>query len=99
MSKKKIELNGSIDLEATLMKVKSLYSSEKINEADGIRIDFDKEWVHLRQSNTEPIIRIYAESNTAVCANDLADKLIKDIKRLDYFKKGYFYNAVSFRIG
>ncbi|MEI6275129.1 MAG: phosphoglucosamine mutase [Prolixibacteraceae bacterium] len=82
MSKKKIELNGSIHLEAILMKVKSLYSSEKINEADGIRIDFDKEWVHLRQSNTEPIIRIYAESNTAVCANDLADKLIKDIKRL-----------------
>jgi phosphomannomutase len=82
MAKKKIELTGKMDIEAVLIKIKALYKNEKINDVDGVRIDFDKEWVHLRKSNTEPIIRIYSESNTLDLANDLADRIIADIKRL-----------------
>jgi phosphomannomutase len=82
MAKKKIELTGNINLEEVLNKMKALYKNEKINEVDGIRIDFDREWVHLRKSNTEPIIRIYSEGSTSDKANELADRIIADIKKL-----------------
>ncbi|MCK9641474.1 MAG: phosphoglucosamine mutase [Prolixibacteraceae bacterium] len=82
MAKKKIELDAGVNLEAVLMKIKEQYKSQKITDVDGVRIDFDHEWVHLRKSNTEPIIRIYSESSTAQQANSLADRIIADVKRL-----------------
>ena len=82
MAKKKMELTENTDLEALLLKVKALYASEKITDVDGVRIDFDREWVHLRKSNTEPIIRIYAESNSAQKAEALADLVINDVKKM-----------------
>ncbi len=82
MAKKKIELDQKVNLEAVLSKIKELYKNEKITDVDGVRVDFDKEWVHLRKSNTEPIIRIYSESSTFYHANALADKVIKDVKKL-----------------
>jgi len=82
MAKKKLELNPEINLEELLLKIKTLYQNEKITDVDGVRIDFDREWVHLRKSNTEPIIRIYAESSTMPQANALADKIISDVRRL-----------------
>ena len=65
-----------------LLKIKEKYRNEQVNDVDGIRIDFDKEWVHLRKSNTEPIIRIYSESRSAERANDLAEKIISDIRQI-----------------
>jgi phosphomannomutase len=67
-----------------LEKVKAKYASEKINTADGVKIDFEteKEWVHLRKSNTEPIIRIYAESQNEKKADALAKRIIEDIKQV-----------------
>lgn len=82
MAKKKIELDEKIDLESIMLRIRELYKNERINVVDGVRIDFDREWVHLRKSNTEPIIRIYSESATAERANVLADNIITDIRRL-----------------
>jgi phosphomannomutase len=80
MAKKKIELSGNIDLEAILQKMKDRYRNEKTNDVDGVRIDFDREWVHLRKSNTEPIIRVYAESSSSEKAEALARKIISDVR-------------------
>ena len=80
ISKNKIELTPDIDVDGILLKMKEKYKNEQINDIDGVRIDFDKEWVHLRKSNTEPIIRIYSESQSAERANALAEKIIADIK-------------------
>nr|HPI80551.1 phosphoglucosamine mutase [Cyclobacteriaceae bacterium] len=82
ISKNKIGLTPGLDVDAILEQVKSKYQSEKINTVDGVKIDFEKEkeWVHLRQSNTEPIIRIYAESQSGKKADRLAQQVIKDIK-------------------
>jgi phosphomannomutase len=82
MAKKKLELDSKADLESILLQIKTRYKSEKITDVDGVRIDFDREWVHLRKSNTEPIIRIYAESATLQQANLLADRIITDVNRL-----------------
>ena len=82
ISKNKIELTPDIDVDALLEGVKKRFSLQKINTSDGVRIDFDKEWVHLRKSNTEPIIRIYAESGTAEKATALANQIITEIKAL-----------------
>jgi phosphomannomutase len=81
ISKNKIELTPQINVDEVLEKIKSKYADEKINTADGVKIDFEKEkeWVHLRKSNTEPIIRIYAESQNEKKANELAKRIIKDI--------------------
>jgi phosphomannomutase len=68
-----------------MAKIKDKYKKQPINDIDGIKIEFDKEWVHLRRSNTEPIIRIYAESQSETTANSLAEKLITDMK---HFLKG-----------
>jgi phosphomannomutase len=84
ISKNKIELTPDIDVDQVLEKVKEKYLNEKINTIDGVKIDFEKEkeWIHLRKSNTEPIIRIYAESQTESKANELAKRIISDIKSL-----------------
>jgi phosphomannomutase len=83
ISKNKIELTPTIDVDVVLEKVKSKYAHEKINTADGVKIDFEetKEWVHLRKSNTEPIIRIYAESQNETKAAALAQRIISDIQQ------------------
>lgn len=82
ISKNKIELTPDIDVDALLEGVKKRFRLQKINTSDGVRIDFDKEWVHLRKSNTEPIIRIYAESGTAEKATAMANQIITEIKAL-----------------
>jgi phosphomannomutase len=84
ISKNKIELTPQINVDEVLEKVKAKYASEKINTADGVKIDFEteKEWVHLRKSNTEPIIRIYAESQNEKKADALAKRIIEDIKQV-----------------
>lgn len=84
ISKNKIELTPQINVDKVLEEVNKLYASEKVNTIDGVKIDFEaeKEWVHLRKSNTEPIIRIYAESRNEKAADALAQRIITDIKRI-----------------
>ena len=82
MSKKKIDLNPTIDVDAILMAMEAKYSQEQISIIDGVKIDFPTEWVHLRKSNTEPIIRIYTEGPTQGAADELADKIINEIKEV-----------------
>jgi phosphomannomutase len=82
MSKNKIELTAGIDVDAILLAIKEKYSNENINDIDGVKIDFADSWVHLRKSNTEPIIRIYSEAATLEDSESLAQKIISDIKQL-----------------
>jgi phosphomannomutase len=82
ISKNKIELTAGINVDAVLEAVKKKYKKQPINTVDGVKIEFDKEWVHLRKSNTEPIIRIYAESDMEIKADTLARKIISDIKEI-----------------
>jgi phosphomannomutase len=82
ISKNKIELTPDIDVDKVLVEIKDIYSNEKVNDVDGVKIDFEKEWVHLRKSNTEPIIRIYSESDSIEKADKLANKIIKDINSI-----------------
>ena len=78
IAKNKIQLTPEIDVDAILSAVKQKYASERINDIDGVKIDFPDCWVHLRKSNTEPIIRIYAEAATM----EQADRLAADIKEV-----------------
>jgi phosphomannomutase len=80
ISKNKIELENGIDVKAIFDKIKKKYKNNPINTEDGLKIEFDTDWVHLRTSNTEPIIRIYAESNFETTANNIAKRLMQDIK-------------------
>ena len=82
MSKKKIDLNPTIDVDAILMAMEAKYSQEQISIIDGVKIDFPTKWVHLRKSNTETIIRIYTEAPTQGTADKLADKIINEIKEV-----------------
>jgi len=82
ISKNKIELTKEINVDKVLESVKKKYKKQPVNTIDGVKIEFDKEWVHLRKSNTEPIIRIYAESDMEVKADTLAKKIISDIKEI-----------------
>ena len=82
ISKNKIELTPLIDVDQVLLDIKKKYARQPINSVDGVRIEFDREWVHLRKSNTEPIIRIYAESDSEATAEYLANKIIQDIKEV-----------------
>ena len=79
MAKTKIARTPDIDLEKIFTALKEKYQREKINTEDGLKIDFEQGWVHLRPSNTEPIIRVYSESNSEVIAANLAKKIIADI--------------------
>jgi phosphomannomutase len=80
ISKNKIELQRGIDVPAIFDKIRKKYKNHPVNTDDGLKIEFDSDWVHLRTSNTEPIIRIYAESNFETTANNIATRLMQDIK-------------------
>lgn len=82
ISKNKIELTPAINVDSILEKIQLKYQKYPINTIDGVKIEFEKEWVHLRKSNTEPIIRIYCESQTAATAEHLANKIMLDIKEI-----------------
>lgn len=82
ISKNKIELEHDVDVKTIFEKIKTKYKTHPINEEDGLKIEFDNDWVHLRTSNTEPIIRIYAESSFESTANNIALRLMQDIKEL-----------------
>jgi phosphomannomutase len=80
MSKNKIELTPEIDGDGILLKMKEKYADEQITDIDGVKIDFAESWVHLRKSNTEPIIRIYSEAKSVEEAGRLAQKMMEEIK-------------------
>jgi len=82
MAKKKISLTAETNVDGIIASMEQKYSSYPLNKEDGLKIDFDDSWVHLRKSNTEPIIRIYTESKTINDANELADKVIAEIDTL-----------------
>jgi phosphomannomutase len=82
ISKNKIELDAGIDVPALFEKIRKKYKNQPVNTEDGLKIEFDADWVHLRTSNTEPIIRIYAESSFESTANNIALRLMHDIKEL-----------------
>lgn len=82
MSKKKIELTPQLDVDALLKKMEEKYAGSQINTIDGLKIDFPENWVHLRKSNTEPIIRIYTEAKSREEADGLADRFIGEIKAI-----------------
>ena len=82
ISKNKIELTPDINVDNILDKIKEKYSNYPINDIDGVKIELEKEWIHLRKSNTEPVIRIYSESETEEKADILANKIISDIKTI-----------------
>ncbi|WP_298895034.1 phosphoglucosamine mutase [uncultured Psychroserpens sp.] len=80
MSKKKIQLTPELDVDGVLRTMETKYDNENLTTIDGVKIDFTNSWVHLRKSNTEPIIRIYTEAPTQQEADDLADRIISEIK-------------------
>ena len=80
ISKNKIEFSPEMDIEKILQAITEKYKAQPILTIDGIKIHFDNEWVHLRRSNTEPIVRIYAESDMMTKADNLAGKIINDFK-------------------
>ena len=82
ISKQKIELSPAIDVDAILKQVEEKFASEKVNTIDGVKIDFPEKWVHLRKSNTEPIIRIYAEAKSMQEADELGQEIINIIEQL-----------------
>ena len=81
-SKNKIELTPEINVDLILETIKSRYSNEKVNDIDGVKIDFAENWVHLRKSNTEPIIRVYTEAKTMAEADALAKRFISEIEQI-----------------
>ena len=82
MSKKKIELTPTLDVDAILKEIAKRYQNEDVNTIDGVKIDFENHWIHLRKSNTEPIIRIYTEAQTQTEADQVADTMISEIKSI-----------------
>jgi phosphomannomutase len=82
ISKNKVELTPDIDIKNLFIQIEEKYKKHPINNEDGLKIEFDGDWVHLRPSNTEPIIRIYSESEHETKANNIALKIIQDIKEL-----------------
>lgn len=80
ISKNRIELTPDIDVDKVLAHAKEVFKNERLNDKDGVKIDFADGWVHLRKSNTEPIIRVYSEAATMEEANTLAQKVIKTIQ-------------------
>jgi phosphomannomutase len=82
ISKNKIELTPQINVDQILEKVSENYKNFEVDKTDGVKIYIENEWVHLRKSNTEPIIRIYSESTTEEKANLFAEKFISEIKEL-----------------
>ena len=81
-SKNKIQLTPAIDVDKVLREVKAKYAAEKVNDTDGVKIDFAENWVHLRKSNTEPIIRVYTEAKSPAEADALAQRFIGEIREI-----------------
>ena len=81
-SKNKIELTPAIDVDKLLLTMKERYSHERVNDIDGVKIDFAEHWVHLRKSNTEPIVRIYTEAKSQEYANEVAQQFIAEMKEI-----------------
>ena len=77
IAKNRIDLTPSTDVDAILVKVKEMYSNEQVNDIDGVKIDFPDKWVHLRKSNTEPIIRVYSEASTMEAADALGKQIMQ----------------------
>lgn len=82
MSKKKIQLTPELDVDEILVSMEKKYSGEEVSTIDGVKVDFPENWVHLRKSNTEPIIRIYTEAKTQTEADSLADRIIGEIREI-----------------
>ncbi len=82
MSKNKIQLTNDVDIDSIFSQIESIYDKYKITLTDGLKIDFADGWIHLRKSNTEPVIRVYAESTSANQANEFANNMINKIKSL-----------------
>jgi len=82
IAKNKVDLTADTDVDAILAKVKDIYKNEEINDIDGVKIDFPDKWVHLRKSNTEPIIRIYSEASTMEAAEEIGQKIMDMISGL-----------------
>jgi phosphomannomutase len=90
ISKNKITLDPDMDVEDIILKIKEKYARQPLNNTDGVRIEFVSEWVHLRKSNTEPVIRIFSESDSIAKAETLATKIISDIKEIVKVKTNGF---------
>jgi phosphomannomutase len=82
ISKNKLELNPSVNIDTVLNKMSNKYNDISQNKIDGLKLDFEQGWVHMRKSNTEPIIRIYAESGDEKTANELAERFVLELKGL-----------------
>lgn len=82
MAKDKVDLSPGIDVDAILARVKEMYKNEEVNDTDGVKIDFPDKWVHLRKSNTEPIIRIYSEAATQEAASEAGRQVMEIIRRM-----------------
>ena len=82
ISKNKIQLTPEINVDNILLQMKEKYANERVNDIDGVKIDFADSWVHLRKSNTEPIIRIYSEAHSEKEAEDLAKRIMCEIEDL-----------------
>ena len=80
ISKNKIQLTPEIDVDKVLLKMAAKYAHMEVDTTDGVKIYIEKEWVHLRKSNTEPIIRVYSESENELKANELSERIIDEIK-------------------
>lgn len=80
ISKNKIALDKDTDVPELLEKIRNKYKNHPVNTEDGLKIEFENDWVHLRASNTEPILRIYSESNFEKTADNIAKKIISDIQ-------------------
>ena len=83
IAKNRIDLTPETDVDAILAKVKELYKDEEINDIDGVKIDFPDKWVHLRKSNTEPIIRVYSEAATMEAADEIGQKIMDVVYSLE----------------
>ena len=80
IAKNRIDLTPSTDIDAILAKVKQMYADQQVNDIDGVKIDFPDKWVHLRKSNTEPIIRVYSEASTMEEADALGKQIMKVVE-------------------
>ncbi len=82
MAKQKVELTPEIDTDSVLEKMKEKFSDQQVTDIDGVKIDFPDKWVHLRKSNTEPIIRVYSEAHSMEEAEEIGKDIINLIKEL-----------------
>lgn len=82
IAKNRIDLQAGTDIDAILAKVKEMYKDEQVNDIDGVKIDFPDKWVHLRKSNTEPIIRVYSEASTMEAADELGKKIMEVVNSM-----------------